>query len=51
MPYNSTIGINMGRMIRIAEKISNKQSDRIFSYGYRRLSLLAALINTLILLI
>ena len=32
------------------EKISNKKGDRFFSYGYRRLSLLAALINTLILL-
>ena len=31
------------------EKGSNKKSDRFFSYGYRRLSLLAALINTLIL--
>ena len=33
------------------EKYSNKQSDRAFSYGYRRLSSLAALINTLILFI
>ena len=32
------------------EKASDKKSDLIFSYGYRRLSLLAALINTLILL-
>lgn len=32
------------------EKTSDKKSDLIFSYGYRRLSLLAALINTLILL-
>ena len=32
------------------EKGSNQKSDRVFSYGYRRLSLLAALINTLILL-
>ena len=31
------------------EKYSNKKSDRAFSYGYRRLSSLAALINTLIL--
>ena len=33
------------------EKYSNKKSDRAFSYGYRRLSSLAALINTLILFI
>lgn len=33
------------------EKYSNKKSDRSFSYGYRRLSSLAALINTLILFI
>ena len=33
------------------EKHSNKKSDRAFSYGYRRLSSLAALINTLILFI
>ena len=33
------------------EKYSNKESDRAFSYGYRRLSSLAALINTLILFI
>lgn len=32
------------------EKASNKKGNQIFSYGYRRLSLLAALINTLILL-
>lgn len=32
------------------EKTSDKKSDLVFSYGYRRLSLLAALINTLILL-
>lgn len=32
------------------EKHSNQKSNKIFSYGYRRLSLLAALINTLILL-
>lgn len=31
------------------ENKSHQNSDRIFSYGYRRLSLLAALINTLIL--
>jgi cobalt-zinc-cadmium efflux system protein len=31
------------------EKYSHKKSDRAFSYGYRRLSSLAALINTLIL--
>ena len=33
------------------EKYSHKKSDRAFSYGYRRLSSLAALINTLILFI
>ena len=33
------------------EKYSNKKSDRAFSYGYRRLSSLAALINILILFI
>ena len=33
------------------EKYSRKQEDSAFSYGYRRLSSLAALINTLILLI
>ena len=33
------------------EKYSNKKSDRAFSYGYRRLSSLAALINTLILFV
>lgn len=33
------------------EKYSNKKSDCAFSYGYRRLSSLAALINTLILFI
>ena len=33
------------------EKYSNKKSDRAFSYGYRRLSSLAALINTSILFI
>ncbi|MEM8673829.1 MAG: cation diffusion facilitator family transporter [Cyanobacteria bacterium P01_G01_bin.67] len=33
------------------EKYSNKTSDLAFSYGYRRLSSLAALINTLILFI
>ena len=33
------------------EKYSHKQSDRSFSYGYRRLSSLAALINTLILFV
>ena len=33
------------------EKHSQKNSDRSFSYGYRRLSSLAALINTLILFI
>lgn len=32
------------------EDKSNQKGDRAFSYGYRRLSLLAALINTLILL-
>ena len=32
------------------EKASQKKGDPIFSYGYRRLSLLAALLNTLILL-
>ncbi len=33
------------------EKYSNKKSDAAFSYGYRRLSSLAALINTLILFV
>lgn len=33
------------------EKYSTKKSDRSFSYGYRRLSSLAALINTLILFV
>lgn len=33
------------------EKYSNKKSDGAFSYGYRRLSSLAALINTLILFV
>ena len=32
------------------EKKSNQKNNNVFSYGYRRLSLLAALINTLILL-
>ena len=31
------------------EQYSHKESNQVFSYGYRRLSLLAALINTLIL--
>ena len=31
------------------EKKSNQKGNKVFSYGYRRLSLLAALINTLIL--
>ena len=35
----------------VSRKYSHKQSDRIFSYGYRRLSSLAALINTLILFV
>lgn len=32
------------------EKVSNKKSDKLFSFGYRRFSLLAALINSVVLL-
>ena len=34
----------------ILEKISGKKRDRTFSYGYKRFSLLAALINSIVLL-
>lgn len=33
------------------EKVSNKKSDKQFSFGYRRFSLLAALINSVILMV
>src|SRR5690554_6067569 len=38
-------------MAWILEKVSRKERSRSFSYGYRRFSLLGALINALILLV
>jgi len=46
------LGDSMALMFAyIAEKISQKKADRNFTFGYRRFSVLAALINGLILLV